>query len=261
MTKKRDRMTTANGATPDPMQAPTPTAGKRAAKGKKVRRAAAGPDRAQCTAHKRNGDRCSNPPVRGAVVCRMHGGSAPQVRAKANQRLVEMILPALAHLRKIVDSPSTSDADKLKAIQMILNRTGYSERQQIDIGLREPSKFDELTDTAFVVLRGRQNIIDPADEAQALPSGGGDEDQALNDILDKRDRDRQREASTRLDNRDHDVVRGVAVSPEEANLFGFERTDAERYRDSGTSEFDPDGTKPKGDPWQAYERRLREDLE
>lgn len=198
----------------------------------------------------------------------MHGGSAPQVRAKANQRLIEMILPALAHLRKIIDSPSTSDTDKLRAIQMVLSRTGYNEKHSIDIGLRERSKFDDLTDSAFVIMRGRDAVTWDVDEPDALPSGGGgDEDAALDDLLAQRDRLKQRDASTRLDNRDHDVVPGVAVSPEEANLFGYEMTPEERYRASaaGTpSEHDPYPSEPRDpdeDPDAAYERRLRDRVE
>ena len=44
----------------------------------------ADPMHAQCQAKsKRSGQRCKNPPVTGATVCRMHGGSAPQVRQVA----------------------------------------------------------------------------------------------------------------------------------------------------------------------------------
>lgn len=41
----------------------------------------------QCTATSRKGKRCRMPAIRGGTVCRMHGGSAPQVRAAANRRL------------------------------------------------------------------------------------------------------------------------------------------------------------------------------
>lgn len=43
----------------------------------------------QCTATKRNKKRCGNAPVRGATVCRMHGGAAPQVQAKAAERVAQ----------------------------------------------------------------------------------------------------------------------------------------------------------------------------
>ena len=43
----------------------------------------------QCKAHRRNGDQCGNHAIKGAEVCRMHGGSIPAVRAKAAQRVAE----------------------------------------------------------------------------------------------------------------------------------------------------------------------------
>lgn len=41
----------------------------------------------QCTAHRRDGTQCHNHAIRGAHVCRMHGGTAPQVQAAARRRL------------------------------------------------------------------------------------------------------------------------------------------------------------------------------
>ena len=39
--------------------------------------------RDQCTAHRRDGEQCLAPAVEGALVCRRHGGSAPQVQIAA----------------------------------------------------------------------------------------------------------------------------------------------------------------------------------
>lgn len=39
-----------------------------------------------CHGHTTRGP-CKLPPIKGGVVCHIHGGSAPQVRAKANERL------------------------------------------------------------------------------------------------------------------------------------------------------------------------------
>ena len=39
--------------------------------------------RDQCTAHRRDGEQCLAPAVAGALVCRRHGGSAPQVQIAA----------------------------------------------------------------------------------------------------------------------------------------------------------------------------------
>ena len=47
----------------------------------------------RCSARVKSGAaRCGNPAVRGAGVCRLHGGSAPQVRASARRRLLEVDL-------------------------------------------------------------------------------------------------------------------------------------------------------------------------
>lgn len=45
---------------------------------------------ATCAATTRSGKPCSNPPVTGATVCRMHGGSAPQVKSAAKHRAAVM---------------------------------------------------------------------------------------------------------------------------------------------------------------------------
>lgn len=46
-------------------------------------------DRPRCNGTTSAGGRCRKQPLKGATVCRTHGGSAPQVRAAAEQRLLE----------------------------------------------------------------------------------------------------------------------------------------------------------------------------
>jgi hypothetical protein len=43
----------------------------------------------RCKARNRSGERCRRAPVKGASVCSMHGGRAPQVIAAARTRVVE----------------------------------------------------------------------------------------------------------------------------------------------------------------------------
>lgn len=44
----------------------------------------------KCSAHTSAGNPCKNNAIRGGTVCHKHGGSAPQVRAKAEQRVAKM---------------------------------------------------------------------------------------------------------------------------------------------------------------------------
>ena len=55
-----------------------------------------------CTARNRRGEPCKNRPVRGANVCSTHGGLAPQVRAKAAERVLEMRVAGELARREIV---------------------------------------------------------------------------------------------------------------------------------------------------------------
>lgn len=43
----------------------------------------------KCTAHRSNGEPCNNWAIKGAEVCRNHGGSAPRVKAAAARRTAE----------------------------------------------------------------------------------------------------------------------------------------------------------------------------
>ncbi len=47
----------------------------------------------RCTGKNRAGKPCGRPPIRGGFVCPKHGGGLPNVRAKANERLADLIDP------------------------------------------------------------------------------------------------------------------------------------------------------------------------
>jgi len=50
----------------------------------------------RCTAKaKGSGQQCKRRPIIGGTVCRMHGGAAPQVQAKAAQRVRDMLADAI----------------------------------------------------------------------------------------------------------------------------------------------------------------------
>jgi hypothetical protein len=45
----------------------------------------------RCTARRTNGEPCKHWAIRGGTVCYTHGGAAPQVKAAAKQRLLDLI--------------------------------------------------------------------------------------------------------------------------------------------------------------------------
>lgn len=59
-------------------------------------------DRPRCTATNRQGNRCGKSPIIGGTVCRMHGGAAPQVIAKAKERLQALYPKAVVALDRLL---------------------------------------------------------------------------------------------------------------------------------------------------------------
>jgi hypothetical protein len=73
----------------------------------------------------RSGEQCKKPAIKGGTVCRTHGGSAAQVVKRARERLQELSEPAIVQLNRILQAQGTSDSDRLRAIAMVLDRTGF----------------------------------------------------------------------------------------------------------------------------------------
>lgn len=89
-------------------------------------------------------------------MCRSHGGAARQVQDAARERLAAMVLPALAVMRKLLDS-GESDAVKLATCRDILDRCGY----------KVPEKIETTGDTRITV----EYVDSPLPGAQKAPNG------------------------------------------------------------------------------------------
>lgn len=87
----------------------------------------------QCTATTRQGRRCRQAAILGGNVCRMHGGSAPQVRAKAEQRIAALVDPAIRKLSRLLDNPRTPPPVLLAAIKDILDRAGHTSVSRVEV--------------------------------------------------------------------------------------------------------------------------------
>lgn len=87
----------------------------------------------RCTAlAKGTRKQCNAKAIRGGNVCRMHGGAAPAVRAKAAERLRELQHPALDRIERVL---RTSDDDAL-ATRVgfgVLDRTGLGPSSTVNV--------------------------------------------------------------------------------------------------------------------------------
>jgi len=103
------------------------------------------PDRCTATASS-TGERCKQPAIPGSNVCRFHGGAAPQVEAKAQERLDRMADSTTADMQAIIDdladlyhsAPPEDRPDIAKELRKnwtaILDRTGHgkSEKRELE---------------------------------------------------------------------------------------------------------------------------------
>ena len=78
----------------------------------------------RCTARsKRSGKRCRKWTRRGAAVCPMHGGKAPQVERKAEDRMLALQDPAVAAVARAVNGKDIDVA--LRGSKVVFDRTNF----------------------------------------------------------------------------------------------------------------------------------------
>lgn len=88
-------------------------------------------ERPRCSAHRTNGSPCRNYPINGGNVCVSHGGRAPQVRAKATQRLLEAADPVAAELIRLALN-AESESVRVSAGRDVLDRAGLAAYVRIE---------------------------------------------------------------------------------------------------------------------------------
>ncbi|GAA1150015.1 hypothetical protein F6W69_10225 [Microbacterium oxydans] len=132
-----------------------------------IAKALDGIDAPRCRYTKRNGEQCKNAPIKGGTVCKKHGGAAAHIQRKAQERLQAMVMPALVELNKILEAPSTSDGDKLRAVSMVLDRTGFGKGMTIE---HKQDKPWEVTMQAIImpVTDDYQSISDDIEDAEVV---------------------------------------------------------------------------------------------
>lgn len=110
-----------------------------------VRKSSTFPNAVACTAtSKGTGKPCANPAMAGSTVCRHHGGSAQQVRRKAQLRLQSLVEPAIAVLLQELTNANSKPADRLRAVENVLDRTGFGRSVERDESTARQLLLDRL---------------------------------------------------------------------------------------------------------------------
>ncbi len=91
--------------------------------GEVMQKALLAPGAARCTAKsKRSQKQCNNPAIMGATVCRMHGGSSPQVLASARERLMALQPLAIQTIHNLLNREEFPTV-QLGAAREVFDRT------------------------------------------------------------------------------------------------------------------------------------------
>ena len=78
----------------------------------------------RCNGHMVNGGRCKHEAEPGSVVCRLHGGAAPQVRKRAAERLIMSADHVSQKLLEWLDDPEVPYRVRAEIAQDLLDRAG-----------------------------------------------------------------------------------------------------------------------------------------
>ena len=109
----------------------------------------------RCTARTQSGRPCRAMAARGANVCRVHGGAAPQVRQAAQRRLQNAADVLVQRLLGFALDGEAPDAVALAAIRDALDRAGLNPKTAIEIELKPYEQvLAGLTDVAHISASG-----------------------------------------------------------------------------------------------------------
>ena len=116
-----------------------------------------------CGARRRDGGPCRQPPIRGAATCRLHGGSAPQVRRRAAERVVEARAVELARQYGV-----PRDVLPMQALTEELARTqGHVDWLAAQLDHRnDPQRLGGYQDERAHLARLAQAMAPPPDKAE-----------------------------------------------------------------------------------------------
>ena len=114
------------------------------------------PMRARCHAHNRRGEQCGRLAMDGQRVCDMHGGKVPAALKKAEERMRDLVAPALSSLERQINN------DEFAATKYVLDWAGFRAAEHpestTDAGVSVTILFDRTTSAESTLS------LPPADE-------------------------------------------------------------------------------------------------
>lgn len=99
----------------------------------------------RCVAHKSNGERCLKLAIKGATVCRTHGGATKHVKRAARARL-ENAADLMAKQLLGIALTADSEAVKLAAIKDSLDRAGLKAPSEVVLSQGEAKPYEQVFD-------------------------------------------------------------------------------------------------------------------
>lgn len=90
--------------------------------------------------------------MKGGTLCRKHGGREPNRRKAAALRMIDMQLKAIGVVDGMLDDPNLEPAIRLRAAQIVLDRTGLGPASKIEHEV-EIKPYEQLIADAQEVTR------------------------------------------------------------------------------------------------------------
>ena len=102
----------------------------------------------RCVAHKSNGEPCQKFAIKGATVCKFHGGATRHVKNAARVRL-ENAANLMAKQLLGIALTADSEAVKLSAIKDALDRGGLKAPAEVVLSQGEPKPYEAVFDGIY----------------------------------------------------------------------------------------------------------------
>lgn len=123
-----------------------------------------------CTAKSRStGKPCKGQAIRGATVCRLHGGSAPQVKAKALERLKALQPLAITQLEALLTCEE--NAVRHGAVKTVFDYSGLKPTDKLKLSgeVKHTIDLEHATDEQLEAITGLLGAL-----AIVCPDGAGE---------------------------------------------------------------------------------------